>query len=106
LIVDFPEFQYEKKDIIGSFWKNCFYKHIEEFRKSIKKLKTQYEANPYNQPLKLYLAKLSQEFLSFLHDSSRFIQKLMTDVREADYSRFTAFRLPNYSDRSKVRPAY
>lgn len=78
-MIEFPGFCHEKKDIFGLFWKNCFYKHIEEFRKSIKRLKGQIDIARSNDKI-YHLARLSQEFSAFINDSSRFIQKLMTDV--------------------------
>jgi hypothetical protein len=80
LIVDYSGYNYEKKDILGLFWKSCFYKHIEEFRKSVKKLKGQLDNNRRNQKLINLLGRLCQEFTAFIHDSSRFISKLMSDV--------------------------
>jgi hypothetical protein len=80
LIIDHPGFCHEKKDVIGLFWKNCFYKHIEEFRKSIKSIKSQLEVARSNEKLIFHFARLSQEFSAFLNDSSRFIQKLMNEV--------------------------
>lgn len=80
LIVEFPGFNPEKKDVMGLFWKNCFYKHIEEFRKSIKKLKGQLDVNRFNQKLANHMSRLCQEFIAFLSDSAKFIQKLMADL--------------------------
>lgn len=78
--MEFPGFNPEKKDVMGLFWKNCFYKHIEEFRKSIKKLKGQLDVNRFNQKLANHMSRLCQEFIAFLSDSAKFIQKLMADV--------------------------
>ena len=80
LVLDFPAFCQDKKDIIGQMWKSCFYKQIEEFRKIIKKCKTQLEVNRDNVALKNHHALLHKEFSSFLSDSLRWFQKLMNEV--------------------------
>jgi hypothetical protein len=88
IIVEHPDFQYERKDMIGSLWKSCFYKQIEDFRKTIKINKMKYEEalkGPRGQGLlefRKYLTTLSNEFSLFLKDSIVYFQKLMNEVKD------------------------
>ena len=79
-MLEFPGWNPDQKELISLFWKNCFYRHIEEFRKSIKILKGQLDLNRYNQSLVTHLSRLVQEFIAFLQDSTKFINNLMNDV--------------------------
>lgn len=71
--------------MMGLLWKNCFYKNIEEFRKSLKVLKGQLDINRMNHKLVDHVARLAQEFSAFLKDSSNFISGLMSEVSQLSY---------------------
>lgn len=86
LVVNFPSFARERKDIIGQLWKTCFYKQIEDFRKAIKNAKVKHDSllrgpSPAAlQDVRRHLSSLSHEFLLFLSDCIRYFQKLMGEV--------------------------
>lgn len=76
----------EKKDIDGLLWKNCFYRQIEDFRKSIKRNSSQLEVSDgtsfaLREKQQVYLAKLAAALLKFLADSVVFYHSLMQEVR-------------------------
>eukprot|EP01038_Epipyxis_sp_PR26KG_P008246 gene8246-11160_t len=83
----------DKKDIDGSLWKFCFYKQIEEFRRSIRNYAGQIENSkqfPNNSAtslpidkLKAYLGKLTASFIQFLADSIIFYQTLMLEFEDS-----------------------
>jgi hypothetical protein len=82
-------------------WKQCFYRQIEEYRRSIRKtvqLLEQTEPNPANaanmstiEKAKAHLARLTAVFSKFLSDASTFYQELMLQVRVICFARTASF---------------
>jgi len=88
------------RDVAGLLWKTCFYKQIVEFRSALRKHAAQLDhvgaqlqsvRNERDQPgveelrtreqqERLYVARLTQAFLSFLADSIAFYQKMVSEV--------------------------
>lgn len=82
-------------DVTGLLWKTCFYKQIVEFRGSLRRhanqldiLGQQVREQPsveefriQEQQERIYIARLTQAFLSFLSDSIAFYQKMVAEVR-------------------------
>lgn len=81
----------EKKDVDGLLWKTCFYKSIEEFRKSLRVHSTHLERLSHQigvdfellEQERLFISRLTQDFIRFLTDSIAFYQKLMVEVTNA-----------------------
>jgi hypothetical protein len=90
MIVEYSPYQNDY-DVDLLLWKNCFYKQIEEFRRSIRKYANQVDelksmdtidrASTQLDKLKSYLGKLSSSFVLFLSDSINFYTALMREVR-------------------------
>ena len=81
----------EKKDIDALLWKNCFYKQIEDFRRSVRKnSSTLGNMTAANDPLvekqKFLIAKIVSAFITFLADSSTFYQDMMLEVTYLNFS--------------------
>lgn len=82
------------RDVTGLLWKTCFYKQIVEFRGSLRKHANQLDAlgqqvreqpsveefRIREQQERIYIARLTQAFLSFLSDSIAFYQKMIAEV--------------------------
>lgn len=82
------------RDITGLLWKTCFYKQIGEFRGSLRRHANQLdvlgqqvrdqpnveEFRVQEQQERIYIARLTQAFLSFLSDSITFYQKMVAEV--------------------------
>lgn len=70
---------------LTQLWRCCFYRHIEDFRKGIKNAKARIEAQPKGLidglvEMKTYLASLSLEFSKYLANSSRYFQRIVSQV--------------------------
>lgn len=77
-----------KKDIDGLLWKQCYYKQIEEFRRSIKKTTTIIEENTspsFVEKAQAHLLKLTGAFLKFLTDALSAYQEFMLQVYNGVY---------------------
>lgn len=65
-------------------WKNCFYKQIEDFRRSIRKysadLSNSQSSDPRVEKQRFYLVQLTAALISFLSDSTIFYQDMMLEV--------------------------
>ena len=74
----------EKKDVDTQMWKNCFYKQIEDFRRSIRKysadLSNSQSSDPRVEKQRFYLVQLTAALISFLSDSTIFYQDMMLEV--------------------------
>jgi hypothetical protein len=75
----------EKKDADTQMWKNCFYKQIEDFRRSIRKntaeLATYADSDTQIiEKQRYYLVQLTSALLTFLSDSTVFYQDMMLEV--------------------------
>lgn len=104
----------DQYDIAGQLWKSCFYKQISEFRSSLKRHTMQLDnlmrsasipSAHTREPTRhldetqaaaerherLYIARLTQAFLSFLSDSIAFYQKLMGEVQYKSYCVFSYY---------------
>ena len=81
------------KDVDGMVWKQCFYRQIEEYRKSIRKTTqiidqesrevdttTPAVVNPISEKARLHLAKLHTAFAKLLSDATSFYQDCMLKV--------------------------
>jgi hypothetical protein len=92
-IVEYSSFiNDEKRDVHLMLWKSCFYKQIEDFRKSIRKYASYIEEKKTNQgfaitdqsinqeKLKSHVSKLTSSFILFLTDSINFYLSLMKEV--------------------------
>jgi Telomerase activating protein Est1 len=84
LIIHHPSFG---KDVDSALWKQCFYRQIEEYRKSIRKTVQIIESsdnatstNPMIEKAKSHLAKLNSAFSHFLSGSMTFFQETMLKV--------------------------
>lgn len=100
LIVQHTSFlSQEKRDVDGLLWKNCFYKRIEEFRRSLKKHTPELnQLTPYTAAYDkhcLFLSKLSFSFKSFLSESVAFYQEMMTELEERVKQRSTSTTTSN-----------
>ena len=85
LIVNHTAFIFkEKKDVDTQMWKNCFYKQIEDFRRSIRKnssdLSNTQPSDPRIEKQRFYLVQLTTALISFLSDSTVFYQDMMLEV--------------------------
>ena len=85
LIVNHTAFIFkEKKDVDTQMWKNCFYKQIEDFRRSIRKnssdLSNSQLSDPRVEKQRFYLVQLTTALISFLSDSTVFYQDMMLEV--------------------------
>lgn len=89
--------------MMGLMWKNCFYKNIEQFRKSLKVLKAQFDINSLNDKLANHAARLAQEFLAFLNDSSGFISDLMKNVSKIVFNMIFFVKNQSLSARKETR---
>ncbi|RYG97428.1 hypothetical protein EON65_52890 [archaeon] len=84
--MNFPSFTTDKvKDMLSYLWKHHFYKPIEEYRNKIKERKKlldmQRNAMGHADPKdRAELMGLTEEFVRFLNDSTRYFAKLMTEV--------------------------
>lgn len=74
----------EKKDADTQMWKNCFYKQIEDFRRSIRKntaeLATFADSDMRIEKQRYYLVQLTSALLTFLSDSTVFYQDMMLEL--------------------------
>jgi len=85
LIVHHTHFIFkEKKDADTQMWKNCFYKQIEDFRRSIRKntaeLATYADTDLRIEKQRYYLVQLTSALLNFLSDSTVFYQDMMIEL--------------------------
>eukprot|EP01035_Chromulina_nebulosa_P029542 gene29542-39162_t len=85
LIVNHTAFIFkEKKDVDTQMWKNCFYKQIEDFRRSIRKnssdLSNTQPSDPRIEKQRFYLVQLTTALISFLSDSTVFYQDMMLEL--------------------------
>eukprot|EP01032_Pedospumella_encystans_P027471 gene27471-31049_t len=84
------------RDVTGLLWKTCFYKQIVEFRGSLRRHANQLdvlgrqvreqpsveEFRVQEQQERIYIARLTQAFLSFLSDSIAFYQKMVAELED------------------------
>jgi hypothetical protein len=84
LLLDHPTLSSAiKKDIDGLMWKQCFYKQIEEYRRSIKKtslLIAEGGQSPMTEKARQHLIKLTTFFFKFLTDSLAIYQDMLAKV--------------------------
>lgn len=87
LILEHPKFAAASpKDIDAMLWKQCFYKQIEEFRRSIRKTMQVIEGDGrelnfiVSDKAKQHLGRLTSAFSRFLLDSSVFYQDILKQV--------------------------